>query len=129
KHQSAALRTAPGGAVEGICCRSEANAVSARSDFPSVPVHRDYIQLLKDPAIQAVDIVVPTYLHAEIGVAPLESGKDVLLEKPMALTVAECDWLIATAATHQGVLSIGHEFRVATQRRTARGLGARGARG
>jgi len=122
KHHAAALRKTPGATLEGICCKSEASAVIARSDFPSVPVYRDYSELLKDPGIEAVDIVVPTYLHAEIGVAALESGKDVLLEKPMALTVAECDWLIATAATHQRVLSIGHEFRVSTQWRKVKGL-------
>ena len=46
---------------------------------------------------------------------PLEAGKDVLLEKPMAITVAECDRLLHAAERSRRVLSIGHELRVSTQ--------------
>ena len=41
--------------------------------------------------MDAVDIVLPNDLHAEVGVAALERGLDVLLEKPMAPTAEECD--------------------------------------
>ena len=50
-----------------------------------------------------------------MGVAALEAGKDVLLEKPMAVTVAECDRLVAAAERSGRVLSIGHELRVSVQ--------------
>ncbi len=71
--------------------------------------------LLRIPRIDAVDIVVPNHLHAEIGCAALEAGKDVLLEKPMATTVEDCDRLLAAAAAHGRVLSIGHELRLSSQ--------------
>jgi myo-inositol 2-dehydrogenase/D-chiro-inositol 1-dehydrogenase len=48
-------------------------------------------------------------------VGALEAGKDVLLEKPMAVTAAECDRLIAAAERSRRVLSIGHELRVSVQ--------------
>ncbi len=114
-HHAAALSKTPGATLAAICCKSEATAAQARADFPAVPVHRDYRDLLREARIDAVDIVVPTHLHVEIGVAALESGRDVLLEKPMALTPEGCDQLLAAAAARGRVLSIGHEFRVSTQ--------------
>ena len=42
-----------------------------------------------------VDIVVPNYLHEEVAVAALESGRHVLLEKPMATSIEACDRIIA----------------------------------
>ncbi len=115
RHHADAIRKAPGAALGGIACRTEATAAAARTDHPGIPVHRDYRDLLARPEIDAVDIVVPTHLHAEIGVAALAAGKHVLLEKPMAATIEACDRLIAAAARHQRVLSIGHEFRLSTQ--------------
>src|SRR5262249_57976150 len=52
---------------------------------------------------------------AGVGVAALEKGKDVLLEKPMARTPGECDQLIAAARRTGRVLSIGHELRLSAQ--------------
>ena len=54
--------------------------------------------------LDAVDVVVPNFLHAEIGVAALDAGLDVLLEKPMAPTVEACDALIAAARRNDRVL-------------------------
>lgn len=71
--------------------------------------------MLDHADIDAVDIVVPNHLHCEIGVACLEAGKDVLLEKPMALTVEECDQLIQAAERNNRLLTIGHEFRLSSQ--------------
>jgi hypothetical protein len=65
--------------------------------------------------LDAVDVVVPNFLHAEIGVAALDAGLDVLLEKPMAPTVEACDALIAAARRRDRVLTIGHEFRLSGQ--------------
>ncbi|MGH7334035.1 MAG: Gfo/Idh/MocA family protein [Candidatus Rokuibacteriota bacterium] len=115
RHHAAAIVKTPGAALAGIACASAATAATARADHPEVPVHLDYRALLRDSTIDAVDIVVPNHLHAEIGGAALEAGKDVLLEKPMATTVEGCDRLLAAAAAHDRVLSIGHELRLSTQ--------------
>ena len=115
KHHAAAIRDAPGLTLAGVACGGEASAAAARQDLSGIPVYRDYRELLRDPSIDAVDIVTPNHLHGEIGVAALEAGKDVLLEKPMAVTAAECDRLIAAAERSGRVLSIGHELRVSTQ--------------
>jgi myo-inositol 2-dehydrogenase/D-chiro-inositol 1-dehydrogenase len=62
-----------------------------------------------------VDVVVPNALHAEVGVAALEAGKDVLLEKPLAPTLEGCDRLIAAARRTGRVLTVGHELRLSHQ--------------
>jgi len=105
-----------------VACHSETSAAAAAQDLPEVPVHRDYRALLRDPTLDVVDIVVPNHLHCEIGVAALEAGKDVLLEKPMAVSTAECDRLIAAAARAGRVLTIGHELRLSTQWGTVKAL-------
>jgi len=114
-HAEAIVKAAPEAEFAAIACASERTATAARERFPDLPIHRDYRALLDDRSIEAVDIVVPNDLHAEIGVAALEAGKHVLLEKPMALSVDGCDRLIAAAQASGKVLTIGHEFRLSTQ--------------
>jgi myo-inositol 2-dehydrogenase/D-chiro-inositol 1-dehydrogenase len=115
KHHAAAIRDTPGLTLAGVACGGDASAAAARQAMPGVAVYRDYRELLRDPSIDAVDIVTPNHLHAEMAIAALEAGKDVLLEKPMAVTVADCDRLVAVAERTGRVLSIGHELRVSTQ--------------
>jgi myo-inositol 2-dehydrogenase/D-chiro-inositol 1-dehydrogenase len=115
RHHADAIAAAPGARLAAIACATAATAAAARRDFPDVPVHLDYRDLLARADVDAVDIVVPNHLHAEVGVAALERGKDVLLEKPMACTALECDALIAAAARAGRVLSIGHELRLSAQ--------------
>ncbi|PYO54763.1 MAG: gfo/Idh/MocA family oxidoreductase [Candidatus Rokuibacteriota bacterium] len=115
RQHAAAIEKVPDASVAAIACRTEASAAEAHRDFPDTAVYLDYRRLLDRADIDAVDVVVPNHLHAEIGVASLERGKDVLLEKPMALTLAECDRLIVAAGESGRVLTIGHELRLSSQ--------------
>ena len=89
KFHAEAIRKAPGAELTAIACASEPSAAAAREAYPDLPVHLGWRALLADTSIEAVDIVVPNHLHAEIAIAALEAGKDVLLEKPMAGTIAD----------------------------------------
>ncbi|MCB0105881.1 MAG: Gfo/Idh/MocA family oxidoreductase [Caldilineaceae bacterium] len=60
----------------------------------------DYSAALADPKIDAVSICTPHNHHAPMAVAAAEAGKHVLVEKPMALTVAEADQMLAAAAAN-----------------------------
>jgi predicted dehydrogenase len=60
------------------------------------------------PEVRAVSVAVPTVDHHPVARALLEAGKDVLVEKPIAATLAEADDLIALAASRQAVLQVGH---------------------
>ena len=110
-----AIHDTPGASLAAIACRSETTARTARADFPQTPVHLGYRDVIARSDVDAVAIVVPNDLHAEIGVAALDAGKDVLLEKPMANTASECDRLLAAARRSGRVLSIGHQLRLSKQ--------------
>ncbi len=58
--------------------------------------------------VDAVSLAVPTVEHARIGCLLLEQGMDVLVEKPMAATLAQADELIAAARRNARVLQVGH---------------------
>jgi predicted dehydrogenase len=58
-------------------------------------------------AVDAASVAVPTIAHKEVGCALLEMGVDVLVEKPMARTLAEADELIAVAKRHERILQVG----------------------
>jgi predicted dehydrogenase len=57
-------------------------------------VYGDYAELLADPDIDLVELLVPHHLHAGMTVAACHAGKHVSVQKPMALTVAEADRMI-----------------------------------
>jgi predicted dehydrogenase len=65
-------------------------------------------------------VAVPNALHESIACDLLAAGVHVLVEKPMARTVAECDRMIAAAAAAQTVLAVGHDFRFFPVARFAR---------
>lgn len=73
--------------------------------------------LIANKDITAVVIGVPNKFHKPLAIAAMKAGKDVLVEKPMALNVAECKQMIATAKKTKRILQIGfvqHYSAVAT---------------
>lgn len=66
----------------------------------------DYRQLFG--AVDAVSLAVPTPLHHAIGCELLKNGIDVLIEKPIATTVAEARELVDLARAHERILQVGH---------------------
>lgn len=71
----------------------------------------DYREIMANPKVDAVFVCTPDYLHAEHAVAALEAGKHVFLEKPMAITIEECDRILAAAKRSSGQLFVGHNMR------------------
>jgi predicted dehydrogenase len=70
--------------------------------------YSDWRELIGDAEIDAVYIATPVYLHAEQTIAAAEAGKHVLCEKPMALTVTECDRMIAACKTNNVKLGVAY---------------------
>lgn len=68
----------------------------------------EYQTLIADHAVDAVSIVVPTSLHYHVAKDFLNAGVHVLVEKPITVTVAEADELIAIAKLNHCVLQVGH---------------------
>jgi predicted dehydrogenase len=67
--------------------------------------------VLRDPAIDGVDLCLPNSLHATFAIEALSAGKHVLTEKPMALSIADCDRMIAAAERAGRLLSVIHNRR------------------
>jgi predicted dehydrogenase len=66
----------------------------------------DYQELLKH--VDAVCVAVPTRLHHTVGMACLQAGVHVLIEKPIAASIAEAESLVNAAATANCILQVGH---------------------
>lgn len=69
------------------------------------------LDALTSERVQAVSLAIPTKEHARIGCRLLESGLDVLVEKPMAASLAEANELIGAAGRHDRILQVGHVER------------------
>ena len=71
----------------------------------------DWRELADDPGVDAAVIATPNALHAPQAIAFLEAGKHVLVEKPMAPTLAEADAMVAAARASRAWLMVAHCWR------------------
>ncbi len=102
---------------------ADINEVAARqtaSDRNIPEAFGDPQKLFESSAVDAVVIATPNAFHASLTIAALKAGKDVLVEKPMALTLAECDEMIAIAQANQRILQVGFVNRFTKVANTAR---------
>ncbi len=95
----------PNAELVAVVDASEARAKEIAAKY-GCEAFTDYRQLIGKA--DAVCVAAPTVSHAEIGVALLEAGIDVLVEKPLAADLAAADRLIEAAAKRQRVLQVGH---------------------
>lgn len=104
------LRALPECAVKTVCDLDERRLSHLRILFPEVAGTSRYLELIEDPAIQALVIATPVRTHFPIAKAALLAGKHTFIEKPMAASSAECEELIALAKAKGLVLMVGHVF-------------------
>mgnify|MGYP002623419127 CR=1 FL=1 len=113
-HHANAIAKTTGAELVAIAARSEDSCQRAKSDFPSASIYNDYNKLLESENLDVVDIVLPSHLHLEASTAALSSGRHLLLEKPMALSVSDCESLIRLAKEKDRILAVGHELRLSS---------------
>jgi predicted dehydrogenase len=77
-------------------------------DLSGIHTYTRLEEMLADDAVDVVDITLPPSLHADIAVSALAQGKHVFTEKPMAMTVDDCDRMVAAARTANRQLMVGH---------------------
>jgi len=111
-HHARCIADGPNTQLAAIAERADGNRAAAQAAHPTAAVTADYHELLRRPDIAVVDVVLPSHLHHAVGRAVLEAGKHLLLEKPMALSVAQCDDLVNLAREKNLKLAVGHEFRL-----------------
>ena len=71
----------------------------------------DYRRLLEDSKVDAVEVITPHHVHAKIGIAALEAGKHVSLQKPMAMNLTEADALIDAAKRSGKLFRVIENYR------------------
>jgi UDP-2-acetamido-3-amino-2,3-dideoxy-glucuronate N-acetyltransferase len=94
--------------VKWVADPSPAARTFVQSQFPSVRLTACGDDVLADPEVCAVVIATPAATHHRLAKAALTAGKDVLVEKPMALCRKEGEELVALAEQHRRVLMVGH---------------------
>jgi myo-inositol 2-dehydrogenase/D-chiro-inositol 1-dehydrogenase len=113
-HHAQAIAKTTGAELVAIAARSEATRKAACEQFPQAKVYGDYRELITRGDLDAVDVVLPTHLHHQVASAVLSAGKHLLLEKPMALSIGDCDDLLRLAQENNRLLAIGHELRLSS---------------
>lgn len=122
-----AMQRAPHAEVVGIASRDLAKAQGAARALGLAKAYGSYEALLADPDIEAVYNPLPNHLHVPWSIRALESGRHVLCEKPIALSVAEAQTLVAAAAARPNLkLMEAFMYRHHPQWVTARRLVADG---
>jgi xylose dehydrogenase (NAD/NADP) len=92
-----AIRAAERAELVGVASRSQRRAEAYAAEWGIPRAHGSYQSLLDDPDVDVIYISLPNSLHGEWAVRAAEAGKHVLCEKPFAVSVAECDRIIAAA--------------------------------
>jgi UDP-N-acetyl-2-amino-2-deoxyglucuronate dehydrogenase len=111
RYHATAIERTPGARLVAVGRSDPARVEETAAQF-GVPCLTDYAALLARDDVNAVCICTPSGLHAEQTIAAARAGKHVLVEKPIALTLADADAMIAECA------QAGVRLGVALQRRT-----------
>jgi len=96
--------------LAAVADRSSARREAAGARHPGTFLFDDPVELIARPDIQAVVVATPVATHYELGLAALEAGKDVLIEKPLAATGAEAEMLVEVAQREARVLMVDHTY-------------------
>ena len=114
QHHARAITSIEGARLAAICARSEQSVARARQDHPQARVYADYREMLAGQELDLCDVALPSDLHFQVSRDVLESGRHLLLEKPMALRLADCRELVRLAAAKGRILAVGHELRMSS---------------
>ncbi len=88
--------------------RGNFGPTGSQMDLSGLNRHADFADLLRDPAVDLVDLCVPNDQHAPMAIRALEAGKHVLVEKPIALTTRDADAMVAAAKASGRLLMVAH---------------------
>ena len=91
-----------------VCDVDASRLEVASNDFPSIETYTSVAQMLKKSDVNLLAIITPHNTHAKLAVRCLNAGKHVVCEKPLAITTAECDKMIAAAKKNKVVISTYH---------------------
>ncbi|MFN2371018.1 MAG: Gfo/Idh/MocA family protein [Candidatus Krumholzibacteriia bacterium] len=100
----------PGAEVAAIADLDETRLAKVGLLYPGARKTTNHLEIIEDPAIDAVVVATPMSTHFRLGLQVLEAGKHLFLEKPMATNSDDCRALVDLAARRDLVLMVGHTF-------------------
>ncbi|MBX3010398.1 MAG: Gfo/Idh/MocA family oxidoreductase [Caldilineaceae bacterium] len=100
-----------GARIVACCDMDDAVLARCRERYGNDILTTHEYRTLLEQDLDAVFVATPDFWHEEHGIAALEAGKAVYLEKPLAITIPGCDRILATAVRTQGTLYVGHNMR------------------
>lgn len=97
------------GALFAVSDRNRGRADGFAADYECLAL--DVEDVFSHPEVDAIVFAVPPQFHAEYAIRAIDNGKDVLVEKPIALTVADAERAVARAKATGRVFMVGHVLR------------------
>lgn len=101
--------------VVAVYCHGENSAKAAAEQLPGARRFDDYEAMLAEGGFDVVDVTAPNHVHSCFARQALEAGCHVFLEKPLGLTLAECDEVVETSERTGKLVAVNHELRVSRQ--------------
>lgn len=123
------IRAAATGEVTTLVGRDPARTAARAAELGVANAATDPEAVFADPAIDAVVIATPDFTHKPMALAALAAGKHVLLQKPMAMTAAECREIVSAAAGSSATLTVSFMHRYLAESLWLRERVAEGAYG
>ncbi len=112
----------PGVEVAALCDWDEPLLKSVAEQYKIAKTYTDYRKMLADEDLDAVSVCVPNYEHAELTIAALKAGTNVLCEKPPAMSVAEAKTMAQTASKSKRMLMYALVMRFSPETRFAKDM-------
>jgi scyllo-inositol 2-dehydrogenase (NADP+) len=110
-HHAKLIKSVDGLSVYGVCDMNPEARARAASDHPDAKLYSDYEDVLSDDSVDAVIIVTPHNVHANMAIAAMEKGKHAITDKAMCLTVEEAEAMMAARDRAGVILSVFHNRR------------------
>jgi UDP-N-acetyl-2-amino-2-deoxyglucuronate dehydrogenase len=101
KRHIAVLDEEPMAETVAICDVDEKKCVELSNLYGNIPWYTSFDKMLEEVNIDVANIVTPHSLHASMAVKALKNKINVLVEKPMALTTADCNWMNSVATENK----------------------------
>jgi predicted dehydrogenase len=104
------FRSLPECRVKYVCDLDKERLGHLKQIYPGIETTTDFTRLTKDKELDAIAVVTPVSTHFKLAKESLLTGKHVYIEKPMAISIAQCQELIELARKKKSTLMVGHTF-------------------
>ncbi|MFW6138361.1 MAG: Gfo/Idh/MocA family protein [Spirochaetota bacterium] len=118
-----------GAEIYALCTRNQQKLENIAGELNVGNIYTDYREMLKDPGLEAVSICVADSLHYQFSRMAVESGKHVLCEKPLAISLDEARKLVSLVQKSGIKFAVGHVYRFVPQFVTVKRMAEKGRLG